>query len=196
MTRTKHRPPAPDWDALYKQAETQAGHFTLTDAKACGYSSQLLHKHLAAGRIQRVRRGIYRLAHFPAVDHAELVALWLWSDRQGVFSHETSLALQDLSDALPARVHMTLPTAWRRRRLKTPRGLVLHHADLPAQTRSWQEAVPVTAPIQVLAECINAHVSPEIIEQAMRQALRRGLVASEAVAELRTRMRQRGRRTA
>ena len=195
MPRTKHQPPAPDWDALYKQAETQAGHFTLTDAKACGYSSQLLHKHLAAGRIQRVRRGIYRLAHFPAVDHAELVALWLWSDRQGVFSHETSLALHDLSDALPARVHMTLPTAWRRRRLKTPRGLVLHHADLPAKTWSWHDAVPVTAPIQVLAECIDAHVSPEIIEQAIRQAFRRGLVAGDVTTKLRARMRQHARRS-
>ena len=32
----------------------------------------------------------------------------------GVFSHDTALALHELSDALPARAHLTLPASWRR----------------------------------------------------------------------------------
>jgi predicted transcriptional regulator of viral defense system len=195
MPRAKSRPSGPDWEALYQRAETQAGHFTLADARACGYSSQLLQKHLAAGRMQRVRRGIYRLAHFPITAHEELVALWLWSDRLGVFSHETSLALQDLSDVLPARVHMTLPTNCQRRRQQVPPGVVLHYADLPAHGKSWHEAIPLTAPIQVLTECVEANVSPELVDQAIRQALRRGLVAGDVTTKLRARMRQQSRRS-
>jgi len=49
-----------------------------------------------------VRRGVYRLEHFPAGEHEDLVALWLWTDRAGVFSHETALALHGLSDTLPS----------------------------------------------------------------------------------------------
>lgn len=57
----------------------------------------------------RVRRGVYRLVHFPAGDHEDLTAVWLWSQHEGVFSHETALALHDLSDVLPSRAHLTLP---------------------------------------------------------------------------------------
>ena len=174
----------PDWDRLYHQAEIQAGHFTLSEAQACGYSSQNLQKHLKAGRISRVHRGIYRLTRFPHTEHEELVVPWLWSNREGVFSHETSLALHDLSDALPARVHMTLPESWRARRVRVPDGLVLHYEDLPDAAHDWFELVPVTTPKQVLAECIEARVSPELIGQAIRQARQRGLISSKDATRL------------
>ena len=69
MMTTGRSTRAPDWAALYATAETQAGHFTLAQAEACGYSPQLLQKHLAGERIERVRRGIYRLAHFPRTEN-------------------------------------------------------------------------------------------------------------------------------
>ena len=78
----------------------------------------------------RVRRGVYRVVHFPASEHEDLIVLWLWAGQVGVFSHETALALHDLSDALPGKVHMTVPSSWRRRRLRIPAGLVLHFADV------------------------------------------------------------------
>lgn len=174
----------PDWDRLYHQAESQAGHFTLSEAQACGYSSQHLQKHLKAGRIVRVHRGIYRLTRFPPTEHEELVVLWLWSNREGVFSHETSLALHDLSDALPARVHMTLPESWRARRVRVPDGLVLHYEDLPDASRDWFDLVPVTTPKQVLTECIEARISPELTGQAIRQARQRGLISSKDATRL------------
>lgn len=183
-------PRSPAWDRLYQTAEAQAGLFALEQAEACGYSSQHLQKHLSAGRIIRVRRGIYRLAQFPASELEELVALWLWSGRVGVFSHETSLLLHDLSDALPAKVHMTVPTAWRTRRLRVPKGLVLHHGDLVESDRTWAEVVPVTTPRQAITECIVAHVAPELTEQAIRQARQRGLISGEDSRGLSNRLRR------
>ncbi|MBZ0152453.1 MAG: type IV toxin-antitoxin system AbiEi family antitoxin domain-containing protein [Planctomycetes bacterium] len=182
MPRERQNSPAPSspaWQHLYATAEPQAGLFTLTQAEACGYSSQHLQKHLRAGRIHRVQRGIYRLTQFPAGEHEELVALWLWSGRVGVFSHETSLFLHDLSDVLPARVHLTVPTTRRARRMRIPEGLILHHDDLADSARTWVEVVPVTTARQAISECIVAHVSPELIEQAIRQARQRGLISSE-----------------
>lgn len=68
--------------------------------------------------------------HFPAGDDEDLVVLWLWSDREGVFSHETALVRHELSDLLPHEAEMTVPIAWTRRRLRVPRGLRLYYAEI------------------------------------------------------------------
>src|SRR5687767_543553 len=101
------------WDRLYATAEAQQGHFTTAQAASAGFSPQLLAKHIQARRITRERRGVYRLVHFPAMEHEELMVVWLWADRAGVFSHQTALFLHGLSDVLPSRLHLTLPLAWR-----------------------------------------------------------------------------------
>jgi predicted transcriptional regulator of viral defense system len=176
---------APSWDALFEVASGQEGLFTTVQAADAGYSPQLLQKHLHAGRIQRVRRGVYRLIHFPPGDHEDLAAVWLWSDRAGVFSHETALFLHGLSDVLPSRVHVTLPASWRGRRLRVPRGVVLHHADIAKDERAWVGPVPVTAPRRTLADCIAAGVAPDVVEQAIDQAAGRGIVPRASAAELR-----------
>ena len=83
----------PAWQALYDVAAAQEGLFTTRQAATAGYSPPLLTHHQKAGRIVRIRRGIYRLVHFPPGEHEELVTAWLWTDAQGVLSHETALSL-------------------------------------------------------------------------------------------------------
>ena len=174
----------PDWGALYSIAQSQSGYFTTGQAAIAGYSPQLLRKYLGNGRVVRVRRGIYRLVHFPASEHEDLVVAWLWTEQVGVFSHETALALHDLSDALPAKIHMTIPASWRRRRLRVPTGLVLHYADLGDSDRAGFSAVPITSARRTLRDCLEANVSPELVRQAVLQARRRGLISEEDGAEL------------
>ena len=174
----------PDWDRLFETAGAQDGYFTTRQAADAGYSSQLLLKHIRAGRITRTRRGIYRLVHFPAGEHEELVVAWLWSECTGVISHETALGLQGLSDVLPARVHLTLPSAWSRRRFRVPSDLVLHHADVVTEDRSWFGAVPTTNPRRTLNDCAREGLSPDLLRQAAQQALRRGLVTRAELADV------------
>ena len=69
---------SPNWDNLFAVAQSQLGYFTTQQAMAAGYSPQLLHKYLENGKVSRVRRRIYRLVHFPASEHEDLVMLWLW----------------------------------------------------------------------------------------------------------------------
>lgn len=187
MAEDERPPEAPDWDALFDVAQAQAGYFTTKQAARAGYSPQLL-AHYLDHRIERVRRGIYRLVHFPASDHEYLVVLWLWSEQEGVFSHETPLALHDLSDILPSRVHLTLPARWRRRRLRVPTGLVLHFADIGDGDRSSFDAVPVTGAPRTLTDCIETHVEPRLVEQAIRQAGRRGLISATDETRLRSKL--------
>ncbi len=174
----------PDWDRLYETAAGQQGMFTTKQAAESGYSPQLLVHHTRAGKTARVRRGIYRLVHFPPGEHEELVIAWLWSERSGVLSHQTALRLHGLSDVLPAHVHLTVPSAWRHRRFRLPPDVVLHHADVAAEDRAWFGAVPVTTPRRTLSDCAKQGLSPEVLGQAARQALRRGLVAHSELAEV------------
>ena len=167
----------PAWQALYDTAASQEGFFTTRQAAAAGYSAPLLAHHQKAGRLARVRRGIYRLTHFPPGEHEELVTAWLWADAAGVFSHQTALSLHALSDVLPAQIHLTLPTSWQARRLRVPKGLSLHFADVPVRQRAWAGAVPITAALRTLNDCTEAGIAPDLLRQAARQALTRGLVA-------------------
>ena len=180
---------SPTWDGLFAVAAAQEGLFTTKQAAEAGYSTQLLLHHIQRGRLLRVRRGIYRLVHFPAGDHEDLVAAWLWSDQAGLFSHQTALSLDGLSDVLPGQLHLTVPSAWRARRFRLPHALVLHFADVPKKERTWQGAVPVTSVPRTLNDCARDGLSPELLRQAAQQALRRGLVTKAGLADVKKALR-------
>jgi predicted transcriptional regulator of viral defense system len=165
----------PSWNALHEIAERQQGLFTIEQAGGAGFSAQLLSKHVASGNLDRVRRGIYRLTRFPAAERAQedLVVVWLWSGRAGVFSHETALQLHQLSDVLPARIHLTVPASWEKRRVRPPEGVELYTADVSAAETTWVGAVPVTAPARSIVDVALAHGDAAVIDRAVRQALRR-----------------------
>ncbi|MDX9723262.1 MAG: type IV toxin-antitoxin system AbiEi family antitoxin domain-containing protein [Myxococcota bacterium] len=173
---------SPDWDHLFEIAVAQDGLFTTRQAAEAGYSPQLIAHHLRAGRMLRVRRGVYRLVHFPAGDQEDLTVVWLWSEQEGVFSHQTALALHDLSDILPAQVHLTLPEKWRTRRLRVPDGVLLHYGNVAEKERRWFGPVPATAPLRTLEDCAAEQLPPELLRGAVLEALARGLVAHRELA--------------
>lgn len=163
-------------DPLYEVAAAQQGLFTTAQANASGYSRQLLRHHVLGGKFVRVQRGIYRFVEFPAGTHEHLVAAWLWSEREGVLSHQTALGLHELSDALPSRIHLVVPASWRRRRLRHPPNLELHFAAVADDERTWCGAIPATTIARTLNDCARAALSPDLLRQAARQALQRGRV--------------------
>ena len=120
---------------LFEFAEQQQGFFTTKQAKAAGFAENTHPYHVQVGNWVREYRGIYRLALFPTSDRPDLVLWALWSrnrneEIEGVYSHDTALSLYDLSDLNPAKLHMTVPTDFRRSS-DIPGILVLHYADLP-----------------------------------------------------------------
>ncbi|HXP90875.1 MAG TPA: type IV toxin-antitoxin system AbiEi family antitoxin domain-containing protein, partial [Fibrobacteria bacterium] len=169
---------------LYEVAAVQEGLFTARQAIEAGYSLPLLVHHRRAGNIARLRRGIYRLVQFPASEHEELVAIWLWSEQQGVVSHQNALLLHELSDVLPSQIHLTLPAAWRPRRLRVPEGVVVYHADVSPDERTWFGAVPITTPRRTLMDCARDGIDPKLLRQAVKQALARGHLSKRQLEEL------------
>jgi len=68
-----------------------------------------------------------------------------------------------------------------KRRLRLPRGLSLHFANLPKKSTSWIGAIPVTTPLRTILDCASANVSDELVRQAVQQAVRRGLFDREEI---------------
>src|SRR5690606_60894 len=132
----------PSQEALASVAAGQGGLFSTRQAQEAGYSRALLAHHVSRGAITRLRRKVYRFTHFPADEQEELIAIWLATDQQAVFSHETALALHGLSGVLPSRIHVTLPSSWRRRRLGWNTSVAFD--QVPDEDRTWVGAVPVT----------------------------------------------------
>lgn len=166
-------PKSPDWPGLHEIAAAQAGHFTTAQAAERGFSEQLLSKHAASGKFERPMRGIYRLGFFPPSDNEDLVVAWLWSGRASVVSHESALQLHGLSDALPARIHLTLPLSERSRRRVVPDVYILHFADLGQAERVWLGPVPLTAPARTVLDVADAHGDANLVAQAVEQGIER-----------------------
>ncbi len=169
-------------DLLYTLAATHGGYFSVREAENVGILTRDLTYHRQAGRIATAFRGVYRLTNFPPGEHEDLIVVWLATDQEAVFSHETALALHSLSDALPNRIHVSLPPSWRRRLL--PDGVERHYIKAAITQRGWVGHVPVTTPSRTLHDCNAAHVSPELVLQAIKQARSRGLIDVEEANEL------------
>jgi len=172
---------SPSWDDLHEIANGQSGHFTTQQAAEVGFSAQLLYAHVRSEKLERPMRGIYRIARFPPSDHEDLVVLWLWSGQQAVFSHETALSLHELSDALPARIHLTMPTSTSTRK-KVPEHVVMHLADLGKQDQRWLGPVPVTTPARSVLDVAAAHGDASLVAQAIDQGIRGNMFNFDQVA--------------
>jgi predicted transcriptional regulator of viral defense system len=170
----------PDHGALYELAEQQAGYFTARQARLAGFSRSLLAYHRGTGRFERVRPHVYRLARFPASPHEDLCVAWLEAGPDAVISHDSALALYNLSDLLPGAIHLTVPRTASRGR----QGLRLHTKRLLREEVTRYEGIPVTTVLRTLRDVAAAGLADEQVGQAIREALRRGLVTRESLREL------------
>lgn len=165
-----------DHDSLYRIAESQAGYFTAEQALEAGMDrSTLIHHARPGGRYERVRRGLYRLRHFPSGPREHVVAAWLTLPSPAVVSHESALELYDLSDVIPNAVHITLPRVKRGQRARAGvRFHMLSHPPGPDEIRRV-DGVLATTPERTIVDSLETGTQPEQIELAIQQALERGL---------------------
>jgi predicted transcriptional regulator of viral defense system len=177
-----HDKDRPDIRGLETDAYEQHGYFTSTQARAHRVSSQLLNHHVRRGRYQPVRRGLYRVCGFPRSEHDEMREKWLAvGAEKAMLSHQSALALLELSDAIPDAVHLLVPR--RQRGLRRPAGVVLHTRPDDANVPTvWREGLPLTAPARTLVDTVG-ELQPEQAALAVRQALRRGLLTDYQLTE-------------
>jgi predicted transcriptional regulator of viral defense system len=182
----------PDHTCLFEVASAQHGYFTTAQARACGFGTDVLTHHARTGRFLRVHRGVYRLRDYPSSPYEDVAAAWLALGREAaVVSHESALALHDLSDVISDAIHLTVPRA--QRYLPTLPGVRLHTTTrrLDSADTVEREGVRVTAPVRTILDAAEAGTGPEQIRMAIRQALQRGLLLP---GQLRAAARERPRR--
>ncbi len=164
-------------------AHEQGGYFTAKQAKVAGYGYRHLDYHETAGNFERVEHGLYRLPSVPPGEHDDLIRLSFWSrnqkdEPQAVASHQTALALHDLSEILPRELHLTVPPKFRKH---APDGSVLHKAELGEEDVEERGGYRVTTPLRTLLDVAESGVSTEQVAKAINDALKRGLVTRKSL---------------
>jgi predicted transcriptional regulator of viral defense system len=167
----------PDHQRLYEIAEQQAGYFTAAQAQTVGFSRSLLSYYTKTGRFDRVRQGIYRLVQFPGSPYEDLFVAWLRTGPDSVISHESALAVYELSDLLPGEVHVIVPRTASRRR----NGIRLHTNRIEKDEVTQRAGLPITTVARTIADVITSGLAREQVEQAIQEALRRGLTTRESL---------------
>jgi predicted transcriptional regulator of viral defense system len=164
-------------EALYQVAGQQAGYFTATQARASGYSQRQLTYYVKTHRFKRIRPGIYRMSQYPSSANEDLVIAWLEAGPTAVISHESALALYELSDALPSEVHLIIPPKASRRHPS----LRLHTNRLSADETTWFGGLPVTTVPRTIMDVAVSGLAEELVIQAVHQAIQRGLTTIESL---------------
>ncbi|MDP2599402.1 MAG: hypothetical protein Q8P84_01525 [Deltaproteobacteria bacterium] len=166
---------------LFETASAQQGYFTARQAIAVGYRINNHTYHVKQGNWIREHRGIYRLSNFPMGPDDQYVLWTLWScnqkgELQGVYSFDTALSIYDVSDVMPAKLHMTVPKKFRRNS-EIPSVLVLHREDLDQRDFQTMRGFRVTTPLRTILDITAAGlIEDHLIQQAVTEFMHRGLL--------------------
>ncbi|MFQ5804662.1 MAG: type IV toxin-antitoxin system AbiEi family antitoxin domain-containing protein [Candidatus Methylomirabilales bacterium] len=163
---------------LYQYAVAQAGYFTAAQAREAGYPKQLQYYHVKRGNWVREDRGIYRLWEWPRSSYDDLIRWTLWSRGLGVVSHQTAMAVHEISDLMPAKIHMTVPPGFRK---KPSPVVVLHRGRLAPHEIEQREGFRVTTPLRTLIDAARVAVDPERLSAGIRDAIQKGLLGDRHV---------------
>jgi predicted transcriptional regulator of viral defense system len=162
-------------DRLLALAEDQDGYFALKDAVAAGISAPLVMQLRGRGRLERVARGVYRIARFPTSAHGDLWTAVLWArgtaNVRGILSGETALLLHGGTDVNPGFIHVTLPKRSRIERTP-PAPITLHFDDVDRKDIELIDGLPVTTAQRTLRD-LRADPTQSRYADSFEQSLRR-----------------------
>ena len=157
---------------LMRLAFSQAGYFAAAQAVDIGYTYQAQKYHVDHGNWVRVDRGLFRLPHWQPGPEDAFVRWTLWSGGRGVVSHESALAVHELSDVDPARIHLTVGEDFHAR----DDAVVLHYGSPSEDEVEPRMGWSVTTPIRTLLDVGASDLSQEHVDAAVRDALEKGLI--------------------
>ena len=164
--------------ALIQIAREQEGYFTAAQALSVGYTYRQHHHHKNRGNWEQIDHGVYRLRTYPESEYEDLIRWSLWSrnqrgEIQATVSHETALAIHELGDTMPSRIHLTVPPGFRK---KLPGGCIPHKAVLRPDEIERRRGFNVPTPLRTLLDVANGPISQDLLEGAIRDAFERGIL--------------------
>lgn len=162
--------PRTDLERLREVALDQHGFVTTAQALESGVSDASLAMMVRRDRLERVAHGVYRVSQVPVTQDEPFMLAVLWTGvPEACLSHETALAVRELSDINPTAIHVTVT---RRRRIQRAggEGYVLHREDLAPDQMTWWHQIPIVTIAVAISQCITSGVPTYLVRQAIEQA--------------------------
>lgn len=162
---------------LLEVAQKQGGYFTSGQALKAGYSYRLQSYHKEQKHWKEIDTGLYKLTSFAASEYDDLIRWSLWSrDKKGnpqaIISHESALVVHELGDVMPAKVHITVPSKFRK---EIPDGVIYHKGNIKPEEIETRDDFSVTTPIKTIIDVAEG-IGLEQLEQVVRDGLDTGLI--------------------
>lgn len=162
---------------LLEVAVDQHGFVTPDSARSVGVDPVQLPIMLSRGQLARWGRGLYRIPQLPITDRTELAGAVLLVGHDAVISHESALALNEVSDVNPSRIHVTVPASRRVRRSGLER-VVVWRADLDPDDVTVVDGIRSTTLWRTIRDCHAAGTDPGLLRQAVKGGAERGLLVT------------------
>ena len=171
--------PSPtDRDRTLKLARRRQG-VTARDLAAAGIHRQVLSRLVAAGEVERVARGIYRLSEHPITEHHGL-AIASAAVPHGVVCLISALQFHGIGTQLPSDVWLAIDRRARRPALKYPPLRVVRYSGAAltegVETHELEgQEVKVYNVAKTLADCFKYRnkIGLDVAMEALREAWRK-----------------------
>lgn len=176
--------------AVHRVAARQHGVVTREALLAAGMNAGMIRRWLAAGRLEPVHAGVYRIAGAPRTWEHEVAAAVLAGKGLTAASHRTAARLWDLLDGDVVEVSVPRNCGPR------TKGVIVHRSrDLADAVVVRRRGIPTTNPLRTVLD-LGAVVGLDVVEAALEQAMANRLVTLAGVEAELARAARRGRRGA
>ncbi len=179
-------------DRLWEIAAEQHGYFTATDALAADVTRKALDHLVERHQVERAAFGVYQFPKFPTTPQCPYQLAVLWTGTPlACLSHETALESFGVSDAIPDRIHLTVPASRRIRRAGAG-AYCVHRQDLAPEQVGWWEGIPTVTLPTAIEQCITWGTPTYLLRQAIEQSRRTGALLTDEAQDLMSELEARG----
>ncbi len=152
----------------------RGGTLRTSEAIAAGVHPRTLYGMQSSGELERLARGLYRLAGLPSLSDPDLATVAKLVP-QGVICLISALAYHELTTQIPHEVHLALPRTARNPALKYPPLRVFrfskHAFEAGIETRTIDRMpVRIYSPEKTLADCFKFRnkIGLDVVLEALR----------------------------
>ncbi|MHB1740891.1 MAG: type IV toxin-antitoxin system AbiEi family antitoxin domain-containing protein [Actinomycetes bacterium] len=169
---------------LWDVAVDQYGYFTVQGALDLGIERLTVDKLASRGQVERAGHGVYRFPELPVTKFDPYMLAVLWTGApEACLSHDTALAVREVCDINPDRIHLTVAA---RRRIRRAGGELysMHYEDLDTGQVDWWERIPTVTLPTAIGQCVASGVSTYLLRQALDTGRRTGALLPGEADEL------------
>lgn len=173
-------------ELLREVAEERYGYVTTRDLGELKIPPVELRKLAARGKLEHIRRGVYRFPDTRPTERDEFIAAVMSVGEDSFLTHDAVLALHGLGLVNSKKIRVATP---HRIRHKTPNFVEVYQRTLPADELEIFEAIPTTRVARAIIDS-RGLVMPERLKEALAAAKIQGLVTRQEVLEVRKALRE------